>query len=78
MEAYQARTASSPDDGVAWLRLGISYIQLGKGKEAMAPLDKAQKLGVQPSLVAYQLAQAAALAGDKERALGNSQVTGRG
>ncbi len=70
VEAYQARTASSPDDGVAWLRLGISYIQLGKGKEAMDPLDKAQRLGVQPSLVAYQLAQAAALAGDKERALG--------
>jgi hypothetical protein len=69
-EAYQARTASSPDDGVAWLRLGISFVQLGKGTEAVAPLEKAQKLGVQASLVQYQLAQAAALAGDKDRVLG--------
>lgn len=69
-EAYQARTAASPDDGVAWLRLGISLVQLGKGTEAVTPLEKAQKLGVQASLVQYQLAQASALAGDKDRALG--------
>lgn len=69
-EEYQARTAAAPDDGVAWLRLGISFVQLGKGSEAVAPLEKAQKLGVQPSLVQYQLAQAAALAGEKDRALG--------
>jgi hypothetical protein len=69
-EAYQSRTAATPDDGVAWLRLGICYVQLGKGTEALSPLDKAQKLGVQTSLVQYQLAQAAALSGDKGRALG--------
>jgi tetratricopeptide (TPR) repeat protein len=67
--AYQQRTAAAPDDGVAWLRLGITLVQLGKGKEAMAPLEKAQKLGAQESLADYQLAQAAALAGDKGRAL---------
>ncbi len=70
VEAYQARTVASPEDGVAWLRLGISLVQLGKGAEAVAPLEKAQRLGVQPSLVQYQLAQAAALVGDKDRALG--------
>jgi hypothetical protein len=70
VEEYRARTTAAPDDGVAWLRLGISLVQLGKGGEAMAPLERAQKLGVQPSLVQYQLAQAAALAGDKSRALG--------
>jgi hypothetical protein len=69
-EEYQARIAAAPNDGVAWLRLGISFVQLGKGAEAITPLERAQKLGVQPSLVQYQLAQAAALAGDKGRALG--------
>jgi hypothetical protein len=68
--AYQQRTTVAPEDGVAWLRLGISLVQLGKGKQAMAPLEKAQKLGVQVSVADYELAQAAALAGDKGRALG--------
>jgi hypothetical protein len=69
-EAYQKRTQTVPEDGLAWLRLGISLVHLERGKEAVAPLEKAEKLGVQPGLVRYQLAQAAALAGDKGRALG--------
>jgi hypothetical protein len=69
-EAYQKLTAAAPEDGVAWLRLGISLVQLGKGAPAVAPLQKAQKLGVQPSLVQYQLAQALALSGSPRDALG--------
>lgn len=68
-EAYQKRTEAVPDDALAWLRWGICLVQLGKGAEAVAPLEKAQKLGLQPPLVQYQLAQAAALTGDRSRAL---------
>jgi hypothetical protein len=68
-EAYQKVVAVIPDDGVAWLRLGISLVQLGKGKEAIPPLEKAEKLGVQAPLVEYELAQAQALAGERGRAL---------
>jgi hypothetical protein len=68
-EAYQKVVAVMPDDGVAWLRLGISLVQLGKGTEAIPPLERAEKLGVQSSLVEYQLAQAEGLAGHKGRAL---------
>ena len=60
----------TPEDGVAWLRLGISLVQLGKGAAAVPPLQKAQKLGVQPSLVQYQMAQALALSGSPRDALG--------
>ena len=73
VEAYQKVVAATPEDGVAWLRLGISLVELGKGKEAIPPLERAQKLGVQPNLVLYLLAQAVALAGDKGRALGTLQ-----
>ncbi len=69
-EAYQKLTEQTPEDGVAWLRLGISLVQLGKGAEAIAPLEKAEKLGANAGLAEYQLAQAAALSGDKGRALG--------
>jgi hypothetical protein len=72
-EAYQKVVAAMPEDGVAWLRLGISLVQLGKGKDAIPPLERAQKLGVHPNLVLYQLAQAVTLAGDKGRALGMLQ-----
>jgi hypothetical protein len=69
-EAYEKVTAASPEDGVAWLRLGISLVQLGRGSAAVLPLGKAQKLGVQPPFVQYQLAQALALSGDTKGALG--------
>lgn len=69
-EAYQKHVTVAPEDGVAWLRLGIALVQQGKGKEAIPALEKAQKLGIQPTLAQYQLAQAVALAGDKGRALG--------
>jgi hypothetical protein len=69
-EAYEKVTVVTPEDGVAWLRLGISLVQLGKGLAAVVPLEKAQKLGVQASLVQYQLAQALALGGDTKGALG--------
>jgi hypothetical protein len=69
VDAYKKVAAANPEEGVSWLRLGISYVQLGKGKDAIPPLERAQKLGVQPNLVQYQLAQAVALAGDKGRAL---------
>lgn len=68
-EAYQKRTEAVPDDALAWLRWGISLVQLGKGAEAVAPLERAQKLGVHATLVQYQLAQAAALRGDRAKAV---------
>ena len=67
--AYRKLTASEPERGMAWFRFGRSLVQLGQGKEAIPPLEKAQKLGVYPLVVQYQLAQASALAGDKKRAL---------
>ena len=68
-EAYRKLTVADPDRGMAWFRLGRSLVQLGKGKEAISPLERAQKLGVFPLVVQYQLAQASALAGDKKRAM---------
>lgn len=73
-QSYEKVTAATPEDGVAWLRLGISLVQLGKGAAAIAPLRMAQKLGVQPSLVQYQMAQALALSGNKRDALGILQT----
>jgi hypothetical protein len=69
-DSYRKVVKDAPEDGVAWLRLGIALVQLGKGKDAIPPLETAQRLGVHPNLVQYELAQAVALAGDKGRALG--------
>ncbi|MGO8970351.1 MAG: tetratricopeptide repeat protein [Myxococcaceae bacterium] len=68
-EAYQKLTQETPEDAVAWLRLGMSLVQVGRGADAIAPLEKAEKLGANADLAEYQLAQAAALSGDKGRAL---------
>jgi len=68
-EAYRKLTGERPEDGVAWLRLGQSLLQLKQGADAIAPLERAEKLGVNAPLVQYELAKAAALAGDKDRAL---------
>ncbi len=77
-EAYKKLTEETPDDGVAWLRLGLSLVQLKHGAEAIAPLERAEKLGVNSNLVQYELAKAAALAGDKGRALGILESLGNG
>ncbi len=68
-EDYQKVTQETPDNGLAWLRLGISLVQLGRGADAIPPLEKAEKLGVNRELAEYQLAQASALQGDSGRAL---------
>ncbi len=68
-EAYEKVVAVAPADGVAWLRLGISLVQLGRGADAIPSLEKAERLGVHATLVEYQLAQAEALAGHKGHAL---------
>jgi tetratricopeptide (TPR) repeat protein len=68
-EAYRQLTATDPGQAKAWFRLGRSLLQLGKGTEAIAPLEKAQSLGFYPMVVHYHLAQAEALAGHKDKAL---------
>jgi hypothetical protein len=68
-EAYKKLTEETPQDGIAWLRLGLSLVQLKQGADAIAPLEKAEKLGVNASFVQYEMAKAVALAGDKARAL---------
>ncbi len=68
-EAYKQLTEETPEDGVAWLRLGLALVQLKQGADAIAPLERAEKLGANASLVQYELAKAVALAGDKARAL---------
>jgi len=75
-EAYRKLTEESPADGVAWLRLGQSLLQLQRGADAMAPLERAGKLGVSANLVQYELAKAAALSGDSARALGILEMLG--
>lgn len=69
--AYEAITKAEPDNGRAWLRLGVSLHQSGKYEQAIAAyqraLDKVQSQG--KTIAMYNLAAAYAKLNDKEKAV---------
>jgi ketosteroid isomerase-like protein len=69
--AYQELVNQSPNDSVAWHRLGTSQIYLRKLPEAIKSLEQAIKVGGGVAVDFYNLACAFALSGEKEKALNN-------
>lgn len=69
--AYQELVNQSPNDPVAWHRLGTSQIYLRQLPEAIKSLEQAIKVGGGAALDFYNLACAFALSGQKEKALDN-------
>ena len=66
--AYATLTKAEPQNGGHWFRLGSSYHQLKRYREAISALERARELGTAPVFTAYNLACAHALAGDKDPA----------
>jgi ketosteroid isomerase-like protein len=69
--AYQQLVKESPNDPVAWHRLGTSQIYLRQLPEAIKSLEQAIKVGGGTALDFYNLACAFALSAQKEKALDN-------
>jgi len=67
--AYQQYVKQSPNDPVAWHRLGTSQIYLRQLPEAIKSLEQAIKVGSGAAPDFYNLACAFALSGEKEKAL---------
>jgi len=69
--AYQQYIEESPNDPVAWHRLGTSQTHLRQLPEAIKSLEQAIKVGGGAALDFYNLACAFALSGQKEKGLDN-------
>ncbi|HSF19146.1 MAG TPA: tetratricopeptide repeat protein [Vicinamibacteria bacterium] len=67
--AYQEVVESEPENGRAWIRLGISLLSLSRYPEAIAAMEKADGLGFVPPLTRFHLARAEVLAGNRSGAL---------
>ncbi len=67
--AYRKLVADSPDDGRAWLRLGIALQRLDRHEEAVAALRRADALGFLPPITRFEIARSSALLGNAESAL---------
>jgi ketosteroid isomerase-like protein len=72
--AYQEIVKQTPDDPIAWHRLGTSQIYLKNYSEAIKSLEHAIKVGGSGPLDFYNLACAYALTGEKEKALDNLEL----
>jgi hypothetical protein len=68
-ELYRAVVRAHPEQASSWARLGRSLRELGRAREALAALEKAEQLGFAPPLVQYQRALAHAHLGEKDAAL---------
>lgn len=66
-KAYEALTKAEPQNGQAWLRLGMSLMALNKHGEALPPLQKAVEV-LRGPVAMYTLGSAYAGMKDKERA----------
>ncbi len=66
-KAYEALTKAEPQNGQAWLRLGVSLLNLNKPAEAVAPLQKAVEI-LRGPVAMYALGSAYAGMKDKEKA----------
>ena len=67
-QAYAEYVKAHPNDGVAWMRLGLSQANL-KDPAAAANLDKAVQLGATTPVDLYNVACGFALIGQKDKAL---------
>ena len=67
-QAYAEYVKAHPNDGVAWMRLGLSQANM-KDPAAAASLDKAAQLGATTPVDLYNVACGFALIGQKEKAL---------
>lgn len=66
---YRAITSTSPGEGKAWYRLGVSLQESGAARDAIAPLGRALQLGFNVPGAQWRLARAHAALGDTRAAL---------
>jgi hypothetical protein len=66
--AYAATVVSAPQNGMAWLRLGIARQGQGRLAEAVEPFERALALRFQVPTATYRLARIHALLGNADRA----------
>lgn len=58
VDAYREVVAASPDDGLAWLRLGRGLVELGREEEALEALGRVDGTGFQTPFLAVFRARA--------------------
>lgn len=68
-DLYRQIEASAPDDAQAKFRSAVAMIHLGKAREALAPLRRAEELGWSVPAVAFRLGCAHAALGDRAAAM---------
>lgn len=68
VEHYQRITGRSPDDGMAWFRLGVARHALNDLDPAIAAYERALALQFQRAFTLYRLARAHASRGSTDRA----------
>lgn len=68
---YAKLTSEQPQSGLAWYRLGESYRQQRRWREALTALEKAQQLKFQPGFTLVRIAATHAEAGETTRAIQN-------
>ena len=57
-DAYTELTASDPNNGRFWLRLGVAQLKLHEYQAAVPALEQAEQLGFHPDLTRFELAVA--------------------
>lgn len=68
-KSFLALTAAKPDDGTAWLGLGMALGELGEYDAAVAALHNALERGAPHNVAAYELARVEARSGNRAAAL---------
>ena len=68
IKSYHDRVAKKPDDGTAWLILGLLEVQRGQDAAAVTALQKAETTRPDDPLPPYYLGQALVLVGQPEQA----------
>jgi tetratricopeptide (TPR) repeat protein len=68
LQTYRDRTTKDPNDGAAWLLLGLLESQRGRDAAAVAALRKAEKSRPDDALPSYYLGQALVLVGQPDAA----------
>jgi tetratricopeptide (TPR) repeat protein len=69
LKTYQARVANAPNDGAAWMVLGLLESQRGRDAAAVAAFQKAEALRPDDPLPSYYLGQSLVLVGQPDAAV---------
>ncbi|NOX57192.1 MAG: tetratricopeptide repeat protein, partial [Planctomycetes bacterium] len=69
VQAYRDRTKKAPNDGQAWMMLGLIESQRGRDGAAVQAFRKAEKLLPKNALASYYLGQSLLLVGQPEQAV---------